>query len=357
MRKIFFFIISIILYFTNYAWGVAATQEIFDVIAIGRGINEGDAFDNAIEEALRQQIGSLFLSQETLKDDGLKKKFILVSRGKIRDSEIIKKTQENGLIVLTVRFMIASNEIEEILKSINNYKQLSDDKSVDKVRTFFERIDITRLLDVAIEKTEKDLEKGLLSMTIHLSFKKNLFEKEFASPLKEILNEFNLLNKLNLETTKSDKSATQTTTFFILDTNMSFCGWCISDDFLEAILHGMKLSTMGKTPLRTNKRVWLHVLLKNKEDREIIQIPISLPITNILLFSIWNNTAFNPWILVKNNPISRYNLAVFYAPLFGIASNRDYTYISEAFTGNFDIKLTNEILSQVSDMSIKVNVE
>lgn len=355
--------ISVVLILTLII-GIAdtSTADIMEIIAVGRGVDEKEALSNAAEETLRQQMGALFLSREELTDDVLREKVILASRGNIRNTEVLEKKQEDGLFILTVKFQIDPDDIREAARRINEgvgggvgvKKRPFLDRGRKAIRAFFDRVDLLRLLDVALEKAATDMDKSLLNLSVRLSLNEGLFEDEFARPLAAILDGVTSPRTLEEELADAEESVRHAATFCILDSNMSFRGWNLPQDFLEAFRHGMRLPALGKTILRTQKRVWLHIALFNRQGREIMRLPIPFPITNILLFSLRGGGPVNPWAFI-NKPQAP--VSVIYAPLFGIASDRGYTYLPGLFSESFELHLPRETLSQIHDIKLWLHIE
>ena len=63
-------------------------ENIIEVQASGRGLDRTEAMKNAIDEAIRKNMGTLIMSREELNDNDLFEKVVQVSRGNIKNAKI-----------------------------------------------------------------------------------------------------------------------------------------------------------------------------------------------------------------------------------------------------------------------------
>ena len=96
----------------------------------GRGNSRTEALANAIDEALRANVGTLFMSREEIIDDVMRDKVIQFSRGLIKGSRIVSEKTENGEILITALIQIDADKLKE---EARNFRRASSGDVVIKI--------------------------------------------------------------------------------------------------------------------------------------------------------------------------------------------------------------------------------
>ena len=113
----------------------------------------------------------------------------------------------------------------------------------------------------------------------------------------------------------------------------TFRGWAIPASFFEAMKNGLSLSDFDdRILLQTQKRLWINLELLDSGGRELSlqRIPVSLPVTNILFFSMQNKST--PLSLTGN--ITPKN-SLICAPFLGII-DKSKSYYRSVFSDKTD---------------------
>ena len=138
--------------------------------------------------------------------------------------------------------------------------------------------------------------------------------------------------------------------------NLSFKGWNLPKNFLDALQRGGSFSMSDKTPLHTQKYLWLHIVLLDKDGTELKRIPLPLAITNILFFSVQKGKISNPWDVVNN---SQSQLSILCAPLFGFeTTGKNNSYMSKlSKPERFELHLPQNTLLMINHVDLKLSIE
>lgn len=352
-----------LLFLSVTAWAEGDNSELITVVAIGRGENKTDALENAVEEALRKCTGTLLLSREELTDDSFRKTVIQASRGSVKKTEILSsETQEDGLTVLTVKVQIDTKAITAIVTpeiksegvNVRLYKRPLLDKGLNALYNFFKSLNLLDFMEVSLYGTP-EVNINTLKIAVQLAVREDVYQEKIVNPLSRLLDDVTLPAGLNEELKDAPISNRQAATFYIMGANLSFKGWNLPKDFLDAFQRGGRFTVSGKTPLHTQKYLWLHVSLFDESGLEFQRVPIPVYVTNILFFSLWGGSLNTPWYVVNG---TRPSLTVLCAPFFGFAQGRERNYLSRLPQPElFELRLPQEILLRISRVELKLAIE
>ena len=109
-------ILVILIFISAFLEVACAEQKLIEVQASGRGSSRTQAFQNAIEEAVRKNVGALIMSREILSNDLLIENIIQVSRADIQNAEILSERTEKGEVLLELKFKINKDIIDNALR-------------------------------------------------------------------------------------------------------------------------------------------------------------------------------------------------------------------------------------------------
>ena len=336
------------------------------VQAYGRGHDRKTAMENALEEALRVKMGTMIMSREELNDDTLTEKVIQVSRGSIRDAEILSEERLNGEYVMHVRFRI---DTKAIIETVTNYRKVSGGKfdvkrrpliknGFDIIDSFFRGIKLIEFIDAEISDRKIDIEKGELSVSVSLTFNRDKYLREFYSPLSDILDELLTAPEFDSKLSGEDDKIKYAAVIYLLRDKRTLKGWRLPLPLWEAMKNsaGIHYSDL----LKTHKRLWLNLLLMNSEGHELSaeRIPVNLPVTNILFFSVRNDSGI--WSLTGS---SVHDNVMLCAPFFGEYDD-DRNFYSSIYSDKTDplvkrfiFHLPGEILSEINSVASILNLE
>lgn len=342
-----------------------------EVRASGRGNSRTEALANAIDEALRANVGTLFMSREEIADDVMRDKVIQFSRGLVKDTRIVSEKTENGEILITALIQIDADKLKE---EARNFRRASSGDVVIKQRTslehgakvigsFFREADLLSFIDTEIEDRKIDPAKGEFSLLVRIMFSRDKYFGHFVPALSSILDGSLLSSDIFPELYGGDPKENHRAVIYVLGENMTFRGWTIPGAFFEAVKDALSLEDFdGRTVLRTQKRIWLNIALIDSSGRELSlqRIPVPLPVTNILFFSLLPSNNPNPYFLgIK----TQWQIPIVCAPFFGISS-KNGAYYEQLFSGrnepleqHFVFHLPGEILSRVKSLELWLNLE
>ena len=347
-----------------------AEENLIDIQASGTGATREEAMKNAVEEALRQSMGTMILSREELTDDSLIDKVIQVSRGSVKSSQVISETNHNGKFTLTARFSLDTREIQETAQKAGASSEgradiirrplLEHGRQV--IRTFFEGLDLLEFLDVKLEELRIDPDKEEFFALVRLLVNSEKYTRLFYAPLTAILDEA-LPKSLDKELAGEATESRYSGIIYVLDTGRSFRAWALPKAFIEELRDSAGFDDFeGRTILRTQKRIWVNISLFDALGRELQyqRIPVLLPITNIILFSSGGSGVSSPWgMLGSPQP----QLSIICAPLFGIRDNSGRRYNAffadeaDPFEQRFVFRLPKEVLSRVKNAVSWLQIE
>lgn len=158
--------------------------------------------------------------------------------------------------------------------------------------------------------------------------------------------------------------------FYLLGDNASFRAWTLPAAFLDAVRRGARLGDLGKLPLRTHRRAWLHFSLRDASGVELERLPVPLNLSNVALFShteplqLHNILFFAdipalrkaPWFVKKHGPADERRHALFILPAFGSLQDGDYLLI-QADEANLEIKAPADALKSIKRVDSSVVTE
>jgi len=154
--------------------------------------------------------------------------------------------------------------------------------------------------------------------------------------------------------TPSERSAA---VFYLLGSNLSFRAWTLPAAFLDAVRRGARLGDLGKLPLRTHRRAWLHFSLRSASGAELERLPVPLNLSNVALFSDRRNETGNPWFFTGIEEWKgRSQLSLIAAPLFGAAAGKGYAFF-RSYRQPFEFRLSQSLLTRVSDVAVSLELE
>ena len=349
-KSIFIFLSLLILMTADIAH--CAEPEIIEVQASGRGADRTQAMRSAIEEAVRQNLGSLIMSREILSDDKIIENIIQVSRGSVAGAEILSESTEKGEVRLDVKFKINKNILAQTARKpkpkqhggINIIQQNYLQRGISAVNSFFSELELIDFIDVSIDEINIDLNKGQLSLNVKISFNQEKYFNQFAPSLTFILD-----NILNNELEAELEGANQAEhAIYLMGRNRSFSGWVVPEAILDAIIKSLDLELKPQKPLVTQRRLWINIALLDAQGRELPQqrIPVSFPVTNILLFSLNKNN-----LIIFNKSVA--DPAVIIAPCMAYRGHGHTAYREQRFI----FEMPREILRQVRSINSSINLE
>lgn len=352
---------------------VHAGENLIDIQASGTGSTREEAMKNAVEEALRQSMGTMILSREELTDDSLIDKVIQVSRGSVKASQVLSETADNGKFTLSAKFSIDPREIQDTARDagassggradIIRRPLLEHGRQV--IRAFFEGLDLLQFLDVRLEELRIDPDKEEFFALVRLLVNSEKYTRLFSAPLTAILDEA-LPESLDKELAGEAPEALYSGIIYVLGTGRSFRAWALPKVFIDKLRDSAGFDDFeGRNILQTQKRIWVNISLFDALGRELQyqRIPVLLPITNIILFSsslVKGSGVSSPWgMLGSPQP----QLSIICAPLFGMRDNSGRRYNaffadeSDPFEQRFVFRLPKEVLSRVKNAVSWLQIE
>ncbi|MBQ3654830.1 MAG: hypothetical protein II954_10490 [Synergistaceae bacterium] len=347
-----------------------AEETLIDIQSTGSGLTREEAMKNAVEEALRQSMGTMILSREELTDDSLIDKVIQVSRGSVKASEVLSETAEGGKITLTARFRIDPREIQESARNagassggradIIRRPLLEHGRQV--IRAFFEGLDLLEFLDVKLKELRIDPDKEEFYALVRLLMNTEKYTRLFSGPLTAILDEA-LPESLDKELAGEAPESRYAGIIYVLGTGRSFRAWALPKAFVDELRESGGFDGFeGRNILQTQKRIWVNISLIDGLGRELQyqRIPVLIPITNIILFSSGGSGVSSPWgVLGSYQP----QLSIICAPLFGMRDNSGRRYNAffadeaDPFEQKFVFRLPKEVLSRVKNAVSWLQIE
>ena len=370
IKKIIYFAAFII--FLSCASDVLLSAENFiEVQATGRGKDRIEAMQNAFEEAIRSGTSTLIMAREELNNEALIDKVIQVSRANVRDAEIIAEKVVDGEVLLTVKFLIDKKPIDDALKNFRNFIFSNGSKlKVDVhnrdffdygyglINSFFSGLDIPDFITIELDDIKIDTHKEQLSFIVRILFDRDKYYKKFSTPLTAILD--NLISSPDYENLEKDYAAM----IYILNEEKSFKAWRLPLSFWDAVKDGLKLENISdKKILRTQKRLWINIALIGPDGKELFihRLPVHLPITNVLFFSMRNTP--DPFAITneQSEQLSKFNLIC--APFLGIIENSGTSYQNVFYDKNdpieqrFIFNLPREVLLKINNLAASLYLE
>ena len=349
--------------------GVAAAAEgLFETVVRASGGTQEAALANAIDEAIRKNLGALLSGTEELAGDRLKERLVQFSRGTATRYEVLESGQDENGVILTVKVTVDPKAIREAARTIRQGGTAGGvarrstpllDAGQDSLHTFFQSLDLARFLDVRVEDRTLDVRKGLLTASVVLSLNEARFNQDFSEPLARLMdgaaNPAGLAAELAEEyKTPSERRAA---VFYLLGSNLSFRAWTLPAAFLDAATRGARLGDFGRATLRTHRRAWLHFSLRDASGAELERLSVSLNLSNVLLFSDRRSETGNPWFFTGIEEWKdRNQLSLIAAPLFGAGSGRGYAFFRD-YRQPFEFRLPQSLLTRVSDIMVSLELE
>ncbi|MBR0222403.1 MAG: hypothetical protein IJQ63_11600, partial [Synergistaceae bacterium] len=345
-------ILVILIFISAFLEVACAEQNLIEVQASGRGSSRTQAFQNAIEEAVRKNVGALIMSREILSNDLLIENIIQVSRADIQNAEILSERTEKGEVLLELKFKINKDIIDNALRKTSyssggggavSFRQRNYlERGLKAVNNFFSELELLDFINVDISDRSIDLNKSQLSLNIKIKFNNQKYFEQFAPSLTLILD--NILNKElepELETSSGSKL------IYLSGHNRDFRGWLVPDVIFSAIIKSLNLDFKQNQILRTQRRLWINLALINAQGREMTlrRIPVQFPVTNILFFNLNNNLMIAPIFAVNDKN------------LFGSGLLLPDLKPADALEQRFIFELPREILTQISSIASWINLE
>jgi hypothetical protein len=346
----------------------AAADGLIEVTVRGRGANEKEALNAAIDEAIRNTLGAIFAERSELGGDMLEEKLIQFSRGTATNYRIAEKTEDESGVILTVVVTVDSRKIKENSSSLKSgaggegLKQRRSPLLEEGQKALSEAFGEIRgedYINAAITEKISDPRKGLLDITVSITFDRERFYKEFAAPVGAVLDGIFKDEALGAEIAGEFEDADEryAASFELLGPNLSSRAWTIPLNFWDAMKRASGFWVASRGRIATAKRLWLHFSLRGADGAEIERIPVHLPVSNVIFFSDVKKPPANPWFylgLAEDNP-SEYP-AVTAAPRFGVLAKDTYAFYGEA-EQPYQFELPTELLARTADVEIYLELE
>jgi hypothetical protein len=348
------------------AW--AAEDGLFEITVRGRGANEQEALNAAIDEAIRNTLGAIFAERSELGGDMLEEKLIQFSRGTATNYRIADKTEDESGVILTVVVTVDSRKIRENSSSLKSgtsgaaleqWKSPLLEEGQKAIFAAFGKIRAEDYINAAITEKKSDPRKGLLDITVSLTFDHERFYREFAAPVGAVLDGIFKDRALRGEIAGEfeDLGERHAISFELLGPNLSSRAWTMPFNFWDAMKRASGFWVASKGRIATAKRLWLHFSLRGADGREIERIPVHLPVSNVIFFSDVRKTSANPWFylgLTEDAPGEYQTVTA--APRFGVLAKGSYAFYGEA-EQEYQLELSPELLARAADVEIYLELE
>ena len=347
----------------------AAGDGLFEVTVRGRGENEEEALNAAIDEAIRNTLGSIFAERSELGGEMLEEKLIQFSRGTATNYRIAEKTVDESGVILTVVVTVDSRKIRENsgeMKAgssgggaLEKWQSPLLEEGQKTLFAAFGKIRGEDYINAAITEKRSDPRKGLLNLTVSLTFDRERFYKEFAAPIGAVLDGIFKDRALGVEIAGEfeDTDERYAASFELLGPNLSAREWTMPLNFWDSMKRASGFWVASKGRIATAKRLWLHFSLRDAGGAEIERIPVHLPVSNVIFFSDVRKTSTNPWFYlgVAEAGPSEYAV-VTAAPHFGVLAKDKYAFYDDA-EQQYRLELSPELLARTADVEIYLELE
>ena len=143
----------------------------------------------------------------------------------------------------------------------------------------------------------------------------------------------------------------------------TFRAWKIPLPFFEAMKKSARLDDFDSEHiLQTQKRLWVNLMLLDSKGRELSteRIPVHLPVTNILFFSMRSDSDSSVWTVTGSTTPE---LALICAPFFGETDSGKKFYSNiysdkrDPLEKRFIFHLTADTLSRIHSVTSTLNLE
>ena len=346
----------------------AAEDGLYEVTVRGRGANEEEALNAAIDEAIRNTLGSIFAERSELGGDMLEEKLIQFSRGTATNYRIAEKTADESGVILTVVVTVDSRKIKENSSSLKSgssgaalerWESPLLEEGQKALFAAFGRVRGEDYINAAITEKISDPRKGQLDIKVSLTFDRERFYREFAAPVGAVLDDIFKDRALGAEIAGEFEDADEryAASFELLGPNLSSRAWTIPLNFWDSMKRAAGFWVASKGRIATAKRLWLHFSLRDANGAEIERIPVHLPVSNVIFFSDVRKTSTNPWFYlgVAEDSPGEYPV-VTAAPRFGVLAKNAYAFYGEAEQG-YRLELPPELLARAADVEIYLELE
>lgn len=346
-----------------------ALEKFIEIQSEGRGSNYTQAIQNALDEALRKNMGTLFLSREELNNESLIDKVIQVSRGGVKNSQVLTEISRANQIILTVKFLIDTDTVKEYIQNVREGFSGSVDvrtrplieRGKSLIRSFFEGYNPLEFLEVKASDIMMDPNKSEFYTTIRLTMNRAKYLSHFAEPFAAILDEVILNDEFEAEIFDEPPERKHAALIYILGKNMTFKAWTLPAALFDELVNSAGFENYGdKILLQTQKRMWVNIRLIDKTGHEIDfhRIPVSIPVTNIIFFQSHKLSA--PLGMRENTANS---LSIMCGPFLGISevNGRRYQSIysddNDPLEYKFVIRLPYETITKINSASVWLQSE
>jgi hypothetical protein len=346
----------------------AAEDALYEVTVKARGANEQEALEAAIDEAIRNTLGSIFAERSELGGEMLEEKLIQYSRGFATNYKIIEKLSDESGTVVTVVVTVDSRKIKDnarVMKegsgggNLEQWQSPLLESGGKKIADFFSGVRYENFLNVALTGKKSDPRKGKLDMSVSLAFDKGRFYKEFSAPaaktLDDIFGNADLRDEIEGEFQSPDER--YSVSFEIMGENLSVKSWTLPRNFFDAIKRSSGFWVAANGRIATHKRLWLHFSLLDSKGTELERLPVHLFVSNVIFFSENRKDSNNPWFYLglSGETLKSY-ASVTAAPFYGMLSKGNYRFF-DSIEEEFEFDLPQALLEKVSDVLVSLELE
>jgi hypothetical protein len=365
------FFVFVLIFALSLAAGRVYADGLFEVTLKVRGANQEEALWAAVDEAIRRSLGAVFAERSQLEGDMLEERLIQFSRGAATHYQILDSSSDGfdgSGVILTVLVTVDSVKLRENVRTLKEGAGSAGigqrtvphlDAGQKALSAFIKNLKYENFLEVKLENTQADVRKGLLHVTVFLSFNRKRCAAEFSEPLTKILDGIFAVSALRKEIEEEYESPEDrfAVSFYLLGENFSSRAWVLPRNFYEALRRDARFWDAGKGRVQTHKRIWLHFSLLNSEGKEIERLPVPLLASNVLFFSVERKESANPWFFMTIAESGLKNsLSLAAAPRFGSVNGQGYEFY-EHFTHSFAFRLPENLLRRVGNVKVALELE
>ncbi|MCL2009993.1 MAG: hypothetical protein FWG71_05535 [Synergistaceae bacterium] len=372
MKKFFsllfmLFLFALMFLFTDSAFA----DERYEVTVQARGASQEEALSNAIDDAIRRSTGALVTERSQLDGDMLEERLTQFSRGLVSNYEILESSTDEAGVVLTVRVTVNAEQLQENVRVIKEgtsaggigHRQIPNlEAGQSAFAAFLKNLRYESFLDVGLEDKQADVRRGVLNVTVSLSFNRERYFSEFAEPVAAALSGIFASSELRKEIEEEyEKPEDRFTAFFnVLGENFSSHSWMLPRVFYDVLERNARFWNAGRGRVQTHRRLWLHFSLLDASGREIERLPVHLKASNVLFFSEERAESANPWFFMGVEPKPaglRSSFTLTAAPKFGVVDpGKGYAFFDN-FRQAFAFNLPESLLTRVNDVRVALELE